>query len=115
MTNFIISGLLWTLALYGLIEIIRTIISSFMNTKSEGIYMIIGIKDEEERIECELRSLLFNIVYRKELDLKNIIIADLNSSDSCKEILCKLKKDYDFVKIMHWDECKKIVDKISNT
>ena len=112
MTNFIISGLLWTLALYGLIEIIRTIISSFMNTKSEGNYMIIGIKDEEERIECELRSLLFNIVYRKELDLKNIIIADL---DSCKEILCKLKKDYDFVKIMQWDECKKIVDKISNT
>ena len=50
MTNFIISGLLWTLALYGLIEMIRTIISSFMNTKSEGIYMIIGIKDEEERI-----------------------------------------------------------------
>ena len=70
---------------------------------------------KRKEFECELRSLLFNIVYRKELDLKNIIIADLNSSDSCKEILCKLKKDYDFVKIMQWDECKKIVDKISNT
>ena len=58
---------------------------------------------------------VFMLPVAKELDLKNIIIADLNSSDSCKEILCKLKKDYDFVKIMQWDECKKIVDKISNT
>ena len=61
--NFILNTIFWTLALYGLYEIIKNIIyiNTYTKFKSEGIYLIIGVKNQEKNIEGFLRAILFKI------------------------------------------------------
>ena len=79
MLEFVLSTIFWTLALYGLFEIIKNIIyiSTYTKMKADGIYVIIAVKNQEEKIEGFLRSILFKILYVREDYLKNIIFADL--------------------------------------
>ena len=81
--EFFFNVIFWTLAIYGLFEIIKTLIYIFTYTKfqSDGIYLIIAVKNQEEKIEGFLRSSLFKILYGKEDYIKNIIVADLKSED----------------------------------
>ena len=69
-------------------------------------------KNQEEKIEGFLRSILFKILYGREEYLKNIIVADLNSSDNTKDIARKLSKDYDILKVTSWKDCKEIMDNV---
>ncbi len=112
--EFISNIIFWTLAIYGLFEIIKDIIYIFTYTKfqSDGIYLIIAVKNQEEKIEGFLRSSLFKILYGKEDYLKNIIVADLKSTDNTKEIAKKLEKEYDCLKVTSWRDCKEIIDNV---
>lgn len=116
MENFIINSILWTLALYGLFELIKQIVymCTYTNMKADGIYVIVAVKNQEERIEGFLRSSLFRILYGKEDYIKDIIVTDLGSSDKTKEILGKMSEDYECVKIANWKECKSILDNIES-
>ena len=112
--EFILNTIFWTLALYGLYEIIKNIIyiNTYTKFKSKGIYLIIGVKNQEEVIEGFLRSLLFKILYGKEEDFKNIIVADLESTDKTKEISKKLAKEYECLKVLTWKEKRGLMDNI---
>lgn len=114
MASFIFNAILWTLALYGLFEIIKTIIYIFTytNLKSDGIYFIIAVKNQENKIEGFLRSIIFKVLYGKEEYIKDIIVADLDSNDNTKEIVKKLSQDYKCIDIVSWKECKDIIDNI---
>ena len=114
MENFIINSILWTLALYGLFELVKQVINiiTYTNLSADGIYLIIGVKNQEEKIEGFLRSSLFKILYGKEEYIKYIIVADLGSTDKTKEIVNRLSLDYECVKITNWKECKEIIDNI---
>ncbi len=115
--EFILNTIFWTLALYGLFEIIKSIIyiSTYTKFKSDGIYLIIAVKNQENKIEGFLRSTLFKILYGKEEYLKNIIVADLQSTDKTKEIAKKLSKEYECLKVITWKECKDIIDNVDET
>ena len=117
MADFIINGILWTLALYGLIEIIKTLIYIFTytNLKTDGIYLIVAVKDQQEKIEGFLRTVLFRLLYGKEENIKEVIIADLDSKDETVDILKKLQKDYDCIKVTNWKDCKNVLDSIDKT
>lgn len=112
--EFILNGILWVLALYGLFEIIRTIIYTYTytNLKADGIYVIIAAKNQENKIEGFLRSFLFRLLYGKEENIKDIIVVDLNSTDETKEILEKLSHDYENIKVSNWRDCKEILDSV---
>ena len=112
--DFLIKTIFWTLAIYGLYEIIKNIIyiNSYAKFKSDGIYLIIGVKNQEKIIEGFLRAILFKILYGREEYLKNIIVADLNSTDNTKEIAKRLSKDYDILKVTSWKECKDVIDNV---
>lgn len=114
MWDFVLNAIIWTLALYGLFEIIKTIIyiCSYTNLKADGIYMVIAVKNQETKIEGFLRSILFRFLYGKEEYLKDIIVADLDSKDDTRTILDKLEKDYECIKVVNWRECKEIIDNI---
>ena len=114
MENFIINSILWTFALYGLFELIKQIIymCTYTNLKADGIYLIIAVKNQEEKIEGFLRTTLFRILYGKEENIKDIIIADLDSTDKTKEIIDKIAIDNSNIKITTWKECKNIIDNI---
>lgn len=114
--EFLLNTIFWTLAIYGLFEIIKNIIyiNTYTKFKSDGIYLIIAVKNQEEKIEGFLRSILFKILYGREEYLKNIIIADLKSSDYTKEIAKKLSKEYECLKVLNWKECKDIIDNVDD-
>lgn len=116
MGNFILNTVLWTLAIYGLFEIIKTIINiyTYTNLKADGIYMIIAVKNQENKIEGFLRSFLFRVIYGKEEFIKDIIITDLDSNDETPIILDKLKREYKELKITNWRECKEVIESIKN-
>ena len=114
MSEFILNGIFWVLALYGLFEIIKNIIyiCTYTNLKSDGIYVIIAAKNQENKIEGFLRTFLFRVMYGKEECVKDVIVTDLNSSDDTMKILNKLSKDYDNIKVTNWKECKEVIDSI---
>ena len=114
MWNFIINGIFWVLTLYGLFEIIKNIIyiCTYTNLKSDGIYVIIAAKNQENKIEGFLRTFLFRVMYGKEECVKDVIVTDLNSSDDTMKILNKLSKDYDNIKVTNWKDCKEVIDSI---
>lgn len=117
MINFIANAILWTLALYGLFEIIKSIVFTCTYTKlnADGIYMIIAVKNQEKNIEMFLRSTLFKIIYGKEDYIKNTVLIDLDSTDKTREILERLSKDYECIKVVNWKECKEVLDNISES
>lgn len=117
MLEFVLSTIFWTLALYGLFEVIKNIIyvSTYTKFKSDGIYLIIAAKNQENIIEGFLRSSIFKILYGREENIRNIIVADLKSKDKTKEIAKKLSEDYEFLKVTSWKECKEIIDSIDDS
>ena len=114
---FLLNIILWTLALYGLIEIIKTIVYSYTYSsrginESDGIYVVIATKNQEDNIEGFLRSNLVSTLYgnkenQKDLNyIKDILVVDLNSTDNTREIVEKMSKDDDkYIKIIDWEEC----------
>ena len=114
MIYFLLNIILWSLALYGLLEIIKTIIYSitYIDNTQEGIYIIVGIKNQEDKIEGFLRSYLFKTLYGKEEYIKEIIIADLNSIDRTREIAEKISKENECIKVVDWEQCKNIIDNL---
>lgn len=116
MVDFILNLVLWTCAIYGLIEIIKNIyyICSTTNLQDEGIYLIIACKNQGNKIEAYMRSVLFRLVYGKEEYIKDILVADLNSNDETLDILKRLQEDNKTMKIINWKKCKEIIDNIEN-
>lgn len=123
MIYFLLNIILWTLALYGLIEIIKTVVYSYTYSSrgindSDGIYLIIATKNQEENIEGFLRSDLLNTLYGnndkdnlKDLSyIKDILVVDLNSEDKTKEILEKISKENPRIKVIDWDVVSGDVD-----
>mgnify|MGYP003373552392 FL=1 len=114
MLEFILSTIFWTLAFYGLFELVKNIIyiCTYTKLKSDGIYVIIAVKNQEDKIEGFLRSILFKILYGREEEFKNVIVADLASKDDTKTIAKKLSKDYECLKVLSWKETKEIMDNV---
>ena len=114
MFNFFINTCIWTLALYGLFEIIKNIIyiCTYANYKEDGIYIIIATKNQENKIEGFLRSFLFKIFYGREENIKDIIITDLGSTDKTMEIEEKIVQEIQGIKVVKWKECKEMIDNV---
>ena len=74
--------------------------------------MILALKNQEDNAEGIIRSFLFRYIYGKDDMLQNIIITDLNSQDNTKEVLKKLKTDYEQIEVCDWEECKEIIDNL---
>lgn len=116
MFEFIFNTILWTFALYGLFEIIKNIINIYTYTslKSDGIYIIIAVKNQENKIEGFMRNFLFRLLYGNEEKIKNVIITDLNSNDNTQKIIEKIQKENSILKIINWKDCKEVMDSIKN-
>lgn len=116
MADFIITSIIWILALYGFIEILKTIIISFtkVDFRNDGIFLIIAVKNQEAKIEGFLRSFLFRLIYGKEEYIKDIYITDLNSTDGTSKILEKLEPEYKQIKVYDWQTCKQVIEKTEN-
>ncbi len=113
MKEFILNGILWTLAIYGLIEIIKTISFHFTYhpAKTKGMHFIIAVKNIGERAEGILRPILFRNICENGKDMREIAIVDLGSTDETRTIISKLKQEYGNIQLMDWKECKEMIEK----
>lgn len=114
MWDFLIGCAIWTFALYGLFEMIKNIvyIYSYTRLKSDGIYMVIAVKNQEKKIEGFMRSILFRLIYGKEDCIKDVMVADLDSQDQTRQILSRMQKEYDMLKVIDWKDCKEIIENV---
>ena len=96
MVEFVFHTIFWTLALYGLFEIIKNIIylCTYTNLKSNGIYIVIAVKNQEDKIEGFLRSLIFKILYGKEEYLNNVEFIIEISNEMLEKLKSNLDKNY---------------------
>ena len=74
MLEFVLNTIFWTLAFYGFFELIKNIlyISTYTKFKADGIYVIVAVKNQENKIEYFLHSILFKILYGKNENIKTI-------------------------------------------
>ena len=114
--DYILKSLIWILAIYGLIDIAKEIISIYSKPKIniDDTYVIIAVKNQSNSIENLLRNILFKVFYLKDESNTNVIVTDLGSNDNTIEILNKLKQDYDYLELLEWQECKRLIDNIVN-
>ncbi len=114
MLEFFINTAIWTFAFYGFFEFLKNIIyvCTYTKCKTDGINVIVTVKNQEDKIEGLLRTIIFKILYGKDDIIKNIIVADLKSDDKTKEIVQKLSIDNEMIKVVSWKECKDIIDLI---
>lgn len=75
-----------------------------------GIYVIIGVKNQEREIDGVLRGLLFKIMYGKEESIKKVIVTDLDSTDGTMKKLKRFKKENEYIEVATWKKCKDIMD-----
>ena len=117
MLNFIFNTLFWTFSIYGFTHFVFSIIHSYFHYKisNNGIYLFIAVKNQENKIEGFLRSLLFRFLYGEEENIDNIFVIDLNSTDKTADILDLLSQDYDCIQSTDIKSCKKILDSISES
>lgn len=80
-----------------------------------GIYIIIGMKNQEKEIDSVLGSLLFKIMYGKEEKIKKVILTDLDSTDKTMQKLQNYKTQDNNVKVTTWKKCKDIIDLIDDS
>lgn len=110
MFNYIFSCFLWVFALYGIIEFIKSLvyIHNCNNIKNDGIHLIVGVRNQENKIEGFLRALNFRILCGKEDCVEDIIVLDLNSTDNTKKIVEKYSKNCSNVVSINWNEFEEI-------
>lgn len=105
MLNFILTSILWIFALYGLFEILKTIIHlhKFPKISFNGTSFVITIHNQENSIEYFLRLFIYKILYYN-LNIPEIIFVDLNSTDNSLNILRAFEKDFHFITVLTLDE-----------
>lgn len=110
MMDFILTSILWILALYGLTEIIKTIIHvhKYPKISFDGTSFILTVKNQENNIEYFLRLFIYKILYYN-LSIPKIIIVDLDSTDNTLGILRKFAEDFYFINVLTFDEYKSLL------
>lgn len=115
MLDFVLTSILWILAIYGLIEIIKTIIHihSYPKISFDGTSFIITVQNQESNIEYFLRLFIYKILYYN-LNIPEVIIVDLDSTDNTLNILRKFAKDFYFINVLTFDEYKYLLKEQRN-
>ena len=120
MLDFILTSILWILALYGLFEIIKTVIHIHRYPKISfaGTSFVITVHNQENNIEYFLRLLIYKMLYYN-LSIPEVIIVDLDSTDNTLNILRTFSKDFYFITVLTLEEYLALLDaqnaKIKNT
>ena len=110
MLRFILELIFWTLLIYGILSLIKDILNAKAYEKiSHNVKLILTVKNVEEGIENYIRELNFGKNF-----YNNLVIIDMESTDSTKQILEALEKDCLNIKILDKDEGKKYIEETIN-
>lgn len=94
--------LFWTFSLFGIFCALKMVCDYFLICKSKCLRseIVIKFKNDEDTIENTVRILAEEIFFSSKDKLFSSLTAiDCGSTDSTRDILLKLKKEYPFLKI----------------
>ena len=75
----------------------------------KNVKLIMTVKDVENGIENYVRELSCGRNF-----FNNLVVIDLDSKDETVNILNKLEKDYECIKVTNWRECMEVIESIKN-
>lgn len=109
MVEFIITSIIWILALYGFFEIVKTIIHihKYPKVSFNHTSFIITVYNQENNIEYFLKLFIYKMLYYN-FSIPEVIIVDLGSTDNTLEILKTFSKDFGFINVLTVEEYQKI-------
>ena len=110
MVEFIFTSILWIFALYGLFDIVKTLIHihKYPHISFNGFSFIITTYNQENYIEYFLRLFIYKILYYN-LSIPEVVIVDLDSTDNTLNILRTFSKDFHFIKVLTLYEYKDLL------
>lgn len=110
MLDFILTSILWILALYGLFEIVKTVINIYKYPKIcfNNSSFVITVHNQENTIEYFLRLFIYKMLYYN-LNIPEVIIVDLDSTDNTLNILRAFSKDFYFIKVLTFKEYQSLL------
>lgn len=100
MADIIFKTLVTFCVIYSLIDIAARVISVFFNSDlhKNDVFVVVRVKNQEDKIECIIRSLIWKTLSRRGGGkLPIILIVDVGSDDRTREICMRLCEDYRFI------------------
>ena len=86
-------------AIFGLIQMLKHIISMIIGDKNDFL-IVITVKNQQDSIEGTIRSIAWKSLNRLGHScVPTILVVDLESTDDTPKILERLSNDYDFIKV----------------
>lgn len=110
MLNFVLTSILWILALYGLFEIIKGVvrIHKYPKVCFNGTSFIITVHNQENNIEFFLRLFIYKMLYYN-MSIPEVIVVDMDSTDNTLNILRTFSKDFYFINVLTLEEYKNLM------
>ena len=79
-----------------------------MQISFDGSFFVITTHNQENTIEYFLKIFIYKMLYYN-LDISEILVVDLDSTDNTLGILKAFSKDFNFVKVLTYDEYKELM------
>lgn len=118
MINIIMQSVICFLVVYAIIQIGINIYNKLLNTEVEekdDLYIIITVKNLEDKIEGIIRSIVWkNLNTKQGGRIPNILVVDLGSDDETPLILERLCKEYSFIQVTDKNSYSKFIEDIIN-
>jgi len=105
--------LIYLLAAYGGITLAICLFATFnrrVAEESAKVKLVLIVKDVEEYAEYIVRTAIKGEFASKVMSSNNITLIDMNSSDATNGILSRLKKDFECLEVLNFEEKEKAFD-----
>ena len=101
-------------SVYGLISLVlyfRNLFSDMGVMKGKTIFNVVALKNEEDKAEGIVKSLLFKAMAADSgISDTRVIAIDLGSTDNTLEILKRMEKNYSGISLMNINELSGIIE-----
>jgi uncharacterized membrane protein len=107
MTNFLFETFVYILALLGAVYLVLGLTYSIrrrIKSQNIGVEFILLVKNQEEYIEGIIRGIFVEEFLRDVITEDNFTVIDMGSNDDTLKILEKLKKDYQYINVVTFEE-----------
>lgn len=105
--------LVFLLSIYGTLSLmicIGSIIWHRMKIENPDIRLVLVVKNQEEALEGIIRSIFKEDLLRKSMCSGILNVIDAGSKDQSREILQKLKDEYEYINIIRYEDREKIFE-----
>ena len=98
MIDFLLASFVCFFAMYGIAVTLRDILEKFRcKDEFNGLEHCIYVKNAEKNVEVYIRDIIF-----KYPNMKNLIVVDMDSTDGTYEILERLRKEFEFMRVIKY-------------